>query len=274
MEDILKTIIMGIVEGITEFLPISSTGHLILTNHLIDFDKVMGGEKAAAAFEIIIQLGAILAVLAVLPGRFAKLLRLRDNDGLSGIRGLTLLAITSIPAGLVGLALDKRIEKHLLSGPIAPITVAAAFAVGAIWMFAVEGYRPRHKVAELDAMTWKEALLMGLYQCLGLWPGMSRSGSTILGGMMSGVERKTATEYSFLAAVPIMLAATGYKFIQKYHDLNLAQLKLIAIGFVVSFVAAWIAVKLFIHFVSRHTLIPFGVYRLLVAAAVAWRMIR
>jgi undecaprenyl-diphosphatase len=273
LEPLFKTIIMGIVEGITEFLPISSTGHLILTNHLIGFDDVIGGEKAAEAFEIIIQLGAILAIFFVFPRRFARLARLRDNHGLAGMRGLTLLAITSIPIGILGFCLDKRIEKHLMGGPTAPITVAAALIAGAIWMFAVEWYQPAARIRDTDAMTWKESLLMGLYQCFALWPGMSRSGSTILGGMMSGVERKTAAEYSFLAAVPIMLVATTYKFLQKYHDLNTNQLTLLAVGFAVSFFTAWLAVKLFVQYLSRHTLTPFAVYRLLAAAAVAGWMI-
>ncbi len=264
---------MGIVEGVTEFLPVSSTGHLLLTNNLIGFDEVIGGEKAAKAFEIIIQLGAILAVLFVLPERFARLARWRDNRGLSGLRGLGLLFITCVPAGLLALMFNQVIEDKLMDPKLAPITVAAAFLVGAIWMLAVEWYRPKAKVTNLDAMTWREALWMGAFQVCGLWPGMSRSGSTILGGMMTGVERKTAAEYSFLAGVPLMFAATLYSLKKHYHDLNVAQFNLLAIGFVVSFVTAWIAVKLFISFLSKHTLVAFAIYRILAAAAVAWWMI-
>lgn len=273
MEALLKTIIMGIVEGITEFLPVSSTGHMLLTNALIDFDKVMGGEKAAAAFEIIIQLGAILAILFVFPKRFARLAQFKDNQGLAGIRGLWLLLITCIPAGILGLLLNKRIEENLMKITLAPITVAAAFAAGAVWMLAVEWYRPKAKTVGLDNMTWKEALSMGVFQCFGLWPGMSRSGSTILGGMMSNVDRKTAAEYSFLAGVPLMFAATIFSLYKHYHDLDVSQWKLLAVGFVVSFFTAWIAVKLFIQYLSRHTLVVFAIYRLVAAAAVAWWMI-
>ncbi len=273
MDALVKTVIMGVVEGITEFLPVSSTGHLLLTNKLIGFDEAMGGEKAAAAFEIIIQLGAILAVLFVFPGRFARLAQLKDNQGLAGIRGLWLLLLTCIPAGILGFLLNAKIENKLMNPSFAPITVAGAFVVGAIWMLAVEWYRPQSKIVGLDAMTWKEALQMGLYQCFGLWPGMSRSGSTILGGMMSHVDRKTAAEYSFLAGVPLMFAATAFSLKKHYHDLDLSQLKLLAVGFVVSFITAWLAVKLFIHFLTRHTLVPFAIYRLLAAAALAWWMI-
>ena len=265
----LHSVIMGIVEGITEFLPVSSTGHLILTGHLLDFEKTIGSKQLGDAFEIIIQLGAILAVVAAYPGRFGRLLRLNDNRGLSGFRGLTLLAITSIPMGLLGLLLHKRIEQHLMGRPI---VVALALAVGAIWIAAVEFRLPKAKVEGLDSMTWKEALMMGLFQCLALWPGMSRAASTILGGMMSGVDRRTAAEYSFLAAVPVMLAATALKLSEVYRHLDPAHARMFIIGFVVSFFVAWGTVKLFIQFLSRHTLMPFAWYRLAAAAMVIWWM--
>jgi undecaprenyl-diphosphatase len=262
----LKIIIMGLVEGITEFLPISSTGHLILTRHLLDFDNLAGGKEISDAFIIVIQLGAILAVVAAYPGRFAGLLKFKENRGLCGLRGLGLLAITSIPAALLGFATHKLIKEKLFSD----VTVAAALAVGAIWILAVEYYRPRVKTEGVDALTWREALSVGLFQCLALWPGMSRSASTILGGMISGVDRKTATEYSFFAAVPIMIVATCFEFYKSYKLLDAAHLGMFAIGFAVAFVSAWAAVKFFIHFLSRHTLVPFGWYRLIVAALVVW----
>jgi undecaprenyl-diphosphatase len=260
----LSTIIMGIVEGITEFLPISSTGHLILTDHLLDFEKLVGGKEFNDSFLIIIQLGAILAVIAAYPRRFLGLLNFRNNTGLSGVRGLTLLAITSIPAGLLGLATHHYIKDHLFSTK----TVAAAMAVGALWIFLVEYLLPPSKKEGVDSITWKEALSVGLFQCFSLWPGMSRSASTILGGMISGLERKTATEYSFFAAVPIMIVATVFELRNSYHLLTPDRFTVLALGFVVSFLFAWLAVKFFIGFLGRHTLVPFGWYRLLVAALV------
>lgn len=261
--------LMGIVEGLTEFLPISSTGHLKLVGYFSGFEGMLGKETADA-FEIIIQLGAILAVVAAYPGRFVGLLNFKENRGLSGLRGIGLLVITSIPASILGLLVHKQIEKYLMTVP----TVAAAMAVGALWILAVEYYRPQARIEGVDAIGWREALSVGLFQCLSLlWPGMSRSASTILGGMMSGVDRKTATEYSFFAAVPIMIAATLFKFYEFYKHqthLDAAQMQMFAIGFVVSFIFAWIAVKTFIHFLSRHTLIPFAWYRLAVAGAVLW----
>jgi undecaprenyl-diphosphatase len=264
MESLLAAL-MGIVEGLTEFLPVSSTGHLILVGHYSGFENLVG-KDVATTFEIVIQLGAILAVVAAYPRRFTGLLRFDDNHGLTGLRGIGLLIVTSIPASILGLLTDKFIHQKLFH----PATVAAALAVGAIWLLLVERFPPKTKVEGVDSLTWKNALAIGLFQCLSLWPGMSRSASTIVGGMMSGVERKTATEYSFFAAVPIMIAATCFDFYKNLPLFHVAQLKILAIGFVVSFICAWLAVKFFIHFLSRHTLVPFGWYRLALAALVFW----
>lgn len=260
----LLAVLMGLVEGITEFLPVSSTGHLILAGSALHFgDKV--GSDFAKTFDVVIQLGAILAIVVAYPERFAGLLRFGDRQGLAGLRGIGLLVLTSIPAALLGLAAEDYIDAHLFN----PVTVAAALAVGAIWILAVEWKQPKARVEGVDALTWKEALGIGLFQCFSLWPGMSRSASTILGGMMIGVDRKAATEYSFFAAVPIMIAATGYKFLKVAGHLDATQFGVLGVGFVVSFFSAWAAVRLFVRFVARHTLVPFGVYRLIVAGLFA-----
>jgi undecaprenyl-diphosphatase len=260
----LYTIIMGIVEGITEFLPISSTGHLILTDHWLGFEKLIGGKDFNDSFLIIIQLGAILAIVAAYPRRFTGLLNFREKQGFSGLRGLMLLAITSIPAGLLGYFTHNFIKERLFSN----ITVAIALAVGAVAILLIEHFLPPQKKEGVDSITWKEALAIGFFQCFSLWPGMSRSASTILGGMISGLERKTATEYSFFAAVPIMIAATVFELRKSYHLLTQDRFTILALGFVVSFIFAWLAVKFFVSFLSRHTLVPFGWYRLALAALV------
>jgi undecaprenyl-diphosphatase len=260
----LLSVIMGIVEGLTEFLPVSSTGHLILVGHFSGFENLVGKDMADA-YEIIIQLGAILAVVAAYPKRFWGLLDFKQEKGLAGLRGIGLLVITSIPAGLVGFATHKLIRQRLFN----PLTVALALTVGSLWILAVElWWRPRAKVEGVDSFTWREALKIGLFQCFSLWPGMSRSASTILGGMMSGVDRKTATEYSFFAAVPIMIAATCFECFKKRAYFHGAHVVTFAIGFIVSFIFAWIAVKVFIRIVSHHSLVPFAWYRLAVAATV------
>jgi len=260
----LLAVVMGVVEGLTEFLPVSSTGHLILAGHASGFSERLG-KPAADAFEVIIQLGAILAVVAAYPHRFLRLLQGRENRGFSGLRGIGLLVVTTLPAAVLGLLVHAAIEEHLFS----PMTVALALAVGAVWILLTERWAPQPKVEGLDSLGWRDALHIGLFQCLSLWPGMSRSASTILGGMISGVERKTATEYSFFAAVPVMIAATGFKMV-KSRDALADHLPVLAVGFIVSFIVAWLAVKGFVWFLGRHTLVPFGWYRLALAGAVFW----
>jgi len=266
---VTAAILLGIVEGLTEFIPVSSTGHLILAGDLLGFKQLVGGKEVADTFEIFIQLGAILAVVAAYPGRFAGLLRLGDNRGFSGLRGIALLAITSIPAGLLGLVARRPIREHLFW----PIPVAIAMAAGALWILAVEWRLPRRRRDSVDSLDWKDAAGIGLFQCMALWPGMSRSASTILGGMMLGVERKAATEYSFFAAVPILAAATLYDLFKSRDVLRASHAAVFAIGFIVSFVVAWASVKFLIRFLSRHTLVAFGWYRLAAAAlALAWAL--
>lgn len=246
-------VVLGIVEGLTEFLPVSSTGHLILTGHLLGFT----GPKAET-FEIVIQLGAILAVLTLYLDRFIGLLRFDPQKNFSGPRGLWLLFLTSLPASLLGLATHKYIKAYLFS----PFTVACALAAGAVMILVVESVDKKEKAASLDEITPWQALGIGLFQCLALWPGFSRSAATIMGGMLLGLRRTVAAEYSFIAAVPIMFAATGYDFLKNYELFVADDLIFLAVGFGVSFIAAWAAIKGFIYLLGRLTLRPFAVYRL------------
>jgi undecaprenyl-diphosphatase len=260
--------LLGVVEGLTEFIPVSSTGHLILAGDLLGFESLVG-EGRAKTFEIFIQLGAILAVVVAYPHRFGGLLRLRDNSGFTGLRGLSLLLLTSLPAGLLGLLARGPIRDHLFQ----PLTVAAGLAAGAVWILIVERWPPRERRAGLDQLRWQDALAVGLFQCLALWPGMSRSSSTILGGMMLGMERKTAAEYSFFAAVPLLTAASLYELYKSRSTLSAADVPCFAVGFVVSYLFAWLSVRYFIRFLSQHTLAVFGWYRLAVAgAALMWAL--
>lgn len=264
MESLYKALILGIVEGLTEFLPVSSTGHLILAGNALDFT----GPKAET-FEIVIQLGAILAVVVLYWPRFWGLVcpggpAERSRTRFSGLRGLWLLALTSFPASAVGLVAHHFIKERLF----APLPVALALAVGAVMIFVVEARRRRPRFMALDDVTPGLALGVGLFQCLALWPGFSRAAATIMGGMLLGADRKLAAEYSFVAAVPIMFAATGYDFLKNYSLFGADDLVFLAVGFVVSFLAAWVAVKGFIVLLGRLTLRPFAVYRLALAALV------
>jgi undecaprenyl-diphosphatase len=259
----VQAALLGLVEGLTEFLPISSTGHMILVEHLIGFDKLVGKELADT-LEIFIQLGAVLAIVLAYPERLGRLMRLGDNRGFSGLRGIGLLALTSIPISVVGLVVRKWMKEHLFH----PVPVAAALLVGGLWILAVEWFRPRPRKEGLDAVGWKEAFAVGLYQCLALWSGMSRSASTILGGMLSGLDRKTATEYSFFAALVVVPAASMYELYKSRSHLSAAHVPLFIVATVVAFLAAWATVRPLVRFVSRHTLSVFGWYRLLLAALV------
>ncbi len=259
MTETIAATISGLVEGLTEFLPISSTGHLILVGHLIGFT----GDKADS-FDIIIQLGAILAVVVLYFQRFWWLLVPQRHHAFSGLRGLWLLFLTSLPASVLGLVAHKAIKTHLFG----PMTVAAALAVGAIMIFVVERRRGRDRYYGLDEITPGLALGIGCFQCLSLWPGFSRSAATIMGGMLLGAKRSLAAEYSFIAAVPIMFAATLYDFYKNAAVFSKDDMVILAIGFVVSFLSALLAVKAFIVLVKRMSLRPFAWYRLALAAAV------
>lgn len=252
-------LIMGAVEGLTEFLPVSSTGHLILVGDLIGFT----GAKAET-FNVVIQLGAILAVVVLYWRRFLGLV-LPGKGGLSGVRGIGLLILTTLPPSVAGLLLHSYI-KALFS----PLTVGLALAVGALCMLLVEkmadGRPPQ--IISLDDITPKLALGIGCCQCMALWPGFSRSASTIMGGMLLGARRDVAAEYSFIAAVPLMVAATGYDLLKSWHLFSAADLPLFGAGMVFSFLFAWAAVKTFITLMGRLTLRPFAWYRLAVAVLV------
>jgi undecaprenyl-diphosphatase len=259
----LLAAVMGLVEGLTEFLPVSSTGHLILAGRWLGFEQALGRE-VAATFEIFIQLGAILAVVVAYPGRFAGLLDVRRREGFAGWRGIGLLACTSAPAFLIGALAHDWIKEHLF----APWSVAVGLAVGALWILATEWRRPAVRTQGLDVIQWPQALSVGLFQCLALWPGLSRSAATILGAMLLGIDRKTATEYSFFAAVPVLCAAAIADLVKSIDQLSSAHLQLLGIGLVVSFVSALAAVKWLLHYVAGHSLSVFAWYRLVLAAVV------
>ncbi len=251
--NILDSIILGIVEGVTEFLPISSTGHMILTSHLMHLN-----DQFVDTFEVVIQLGAILAVVVLYASRFKMLLKPSEDHAFSGLRGLLLLMVTSFPAAFLGLVLHKKIETYLFG----PGPVLAALVVGAVAIILVERQVFRHSVRSLDDIGFKQALMIGCFQCFALWPGMSRSASTIIGGLFSGLERNVAAEYSFIAAVPIMVMATGYSLVKSLDLLQGYNLMVLAVGFVTAFVSAILAIKFFIRLLQRWTLVPFGIYRI------------
>jgi undecaprenyl-diphosphatase len=259
--ELFNAIILGIIEGLTEFIPVSSTGHLIVVGHLLGFE----GPKAAT-FEIFIQLGAILAVVFLYKERFFRLCTFQMSAGLAGRRGLILLGLTTLPALVFGAATHRFIKGYLFT----PATVALGLGAGGVGILLMERFLPRVKKSGLDAMNYRDAIAVGFFQCLALWPGMSRSACTIVGGMAMGIERETAAQYSFLAAVPVMFAATVLDLYKSLPILQRSDVPMFAIGFVVSFIAAWLAIKFFLRFLASHTLNPFGWYRIIIALAILW----
>jgi len=247
-----QAIILGVVEGLTEFLPISSTGHQIIVADLIGF----GGERAMA-FNIIIQLAAILAVVWEFRGKiFDVVFGLTSQPTARRFTGNLLLAF--LPAVVLGVLFADLIHEYLFN----PVTVAAALVVGGVIMLWAERREHRVEVDHVDDMRWSHALKIGFIQCLAMIPGTSRSGSTIIGGLLFGLSRKAATEFSFFLAMPTMVGAAVYSG-YKYRDLfQPGDLPVFAIGFVTSFIFAMIAVRGLLKFIANHSYAAFAWYRI------------
>ena len=249
---LLKALILGIVEGLTEFLPISSTGHLILAGDLLNFNDDRG-----KLFEIVIQSGAILAVVWEYRERIAKVLTGLGRDRLAN-RLVLNLAIAFMPLAVLGLLFKKAIEAHLFK----PVPVAIAFIVGAFVIIWAERREHRIRVETVDDMSPLDALKLGLAQAAALIPGTSRSGATIIGGLLFGLSRKAATEFSFFLAIPTLFAATAYNLYKERALLNVDDLGMWAVGFVSAFVSAFLCVRWLLRYVSSHDFVPFAWYRI------------
>jgi undecaprenyl-diphosphatase len=260
-------VIIGIVEGLTEFLPVSSTGHMILAQKLLG---ISADDNKMKTFEIVIQLGAILAVLLVYWKRVWSLFGLVKNPqrgiNVGGSRlNLLHILIGIVPVMALAFVFDNKIQKYLFS----PATVIIGLVLGGILMLVAEAQKGRPTAENLDQITYRQALYIGLWQILALWPGFSRSGSTIAGGMLSGVNRGASADFTFIMAIPIMFAASGYSLLKSYKYLSADDLGFFLIGFVIAFVVALIAVVSFIKFVQNLKLTYFAYYRFILAAAFA-----
>lgn len=265
MDALLYGFVLGAVEGLTEFLPVSSTGHLIIAGELLHFT----GDKAKT-FEVIIQFSAILAVVCLYRERFIGLVFPRLGVRFAGLRGLWLLFLTTLPPGLCGLLAHDVIKAYLFNST----SVALSLTTGAVCMLVMERRGEKNKIVSLDMLTPGIALCIGFFQCFALWPGFSRSAATIMGGMLLGMRRKVAAEYSFLAAVPLMCAATGYELLKNRALLSWEDVPLFAWGSLFSFIFALLAIKGFIALLGRVTLRPFAWYRLALAPLVYWFLAR
>jgi undecaprenyl-diphosphatase len=270
MPILLIAIILGIVEGVTEFLPVSSTGHLILATELLGFDA-----EKWAAFNVIIQLGAILAIVVLYWRTFWAVIEGMIRRNAMSWRFVRNILIGFLPSAILGFILIKHIEALLGNGTV----VAIALIVGGIAILIIERMVKRTDVVGVAEMPMKTAIGVGLAQCLAMIPGVSRSGATIMGALTLGVERRTAAEFSFFLAIPTMLGATTLELLKHREALmggaHGVGLGTVAVGFVVSFVVAIVVVRGFVHYISRHGFAPFAWYRIIVgAAALAWLTMR
>ena len=273
MEDVIfKSIILALIEGLTEFIPVSSTGHMILVGNWIEFT----GEKAAA-FEIFIQLGAILAVVVIYKDKFLGLIpkkksgRSMLSSFFNGDERPTLLHFLAgiVPILIAGLLLHSVIKTYLFS----PITVAFGLIVGGVLMIIVEKLPIRMKVDQVENISLRQAFIIGIGQCLAVWPGMSRSGSTMITSLCLGIRHRPAADFSFLIAVPVMCAAVAYDLLKSWKFLSADDLTYFGIGFIVAFVVAWLSIKWFLKILTKIKLIPFGIYRIIVGGCVLWLML-
>ena len=264
---LLKAAIMGVVEGLTEFLPISSTGHLILAGALLGFD-----DDKAKVFDIAIQTGAIFAVILVYWQKIRD--TLVDLPTQKSAQKFALnVFIGFLPAVVLGLLFGKVIKEHLFT----PVVVATTFIVGGFIILWAEKRQAAGgnavRVHDADDMTWQDALKVGLVQCLAMVPGTSRSGATIIGGMLLGLSRKAATDYSFYLAIPTLMGAGVYSLYKERALLSMADIPLFGVGLVVSFLAAWVCVRWLLRFLATHSFVGFAYYRIafgIVVLATAW----
>jgi undecaprenyl-diphosphatase len=256
---LVKAAIMGIVEGLTEFLPISSTGHLILTASLLDFT----GDKIKV-FDIAIQTGAIGAVIIVYWQRLSQVASQLGSSA-SARRFVANVAIGFLPAVVFGLLLGKTIKANLFT----PVVVATTFILGGLVILWAERRKaPVVRVAEVDDMTHWDALKLGLVQCFALVPGTSRSGATIIGGMLLGLSRKAATDFSFFLAIPTLVGAGLYSLYKERALLSVDDVPLFAVGLVFSFISAWLCVRWLLRYISTHDFVPFAWYRIVFGVVV------
>jgi undecaprenyl-diphosphatase len=245
--DVVQAVILSIVEGATEFLPVSSTGHMILVSYMMKIHD----QAFVKTFTIAIQLGAIAAIVMLYYRRF-----------LQGIDIYIKLCVAFIPTAIVGFLAYKTIKTYLFN----PLGVSLALVVGGIVLIVIDRWviARESRYAALEDISYKNAFFIGLIQCLSMIPGVSRAAATIIGGVFNGLDKKQATEFSFLLAVPTMCAATGYDLLKTDAVVGSAEIMLLACGFIGAFFSAWVAVRLFVRFVENHGFKVFGYYRIVV----------
>ncbi len=271
MNDAIKSAILGLIEGLSEFLPISSTGHMLIAEPLLGIDPEL---PLWRAFLFVSQLGAILAVVVVFwRDLWQRVFKPVSRDWQNHI--VVKLAVAMIPTIVGALLLEHWVERHLESGSVAPIATAAALIVGAGVMELIDRRFRHTQPMTLDDVSLKQAALIGLIQVISIWPGVSRAGATILGGMTLGLTPKVATEFSFYLAIPTMFAAAGYRLLKHGHEITTPMASVLLLGTAVAFVTALLVVVGFMGYVRRYRFTVFAIYRVLLGGAVlVWAYLR
>ncbi|MBY0121711.1 undecaprenyl-diphosphate phosphatase [Bacillus sp. S/N-304-OC-R1] len=262
---ILKAIILGLVEGLTEFAPVSSTGHMIIVDDMWLHSKDFLSQSTANTFKVVIQLGSILAVVIVFKDRFIQMLGLGRNtsEANAGSRlKLTQVIVGLIPAGILGVLFDDYIDENLFSTK----TVLIGLVIGAIFMILADIFGAKKpKVDSVDQITYKQAFSIGLIQCFSLWPGFSRSGSTISGGVLLGLSHRAAADFTFIMAVPIMAGASFISLLKNWQYFTMDALPFFIAGFISAFVFALLSIRFFLKLINKIKLVPFAIYRIVLA---------
>lgn len=276
---IIKAIILGIVEGLTEFAPVSSTGHMIIVDDMWLKSQEFLGKYTANTFKVVIQLGSILAVVIIFRNRFIDLLGLKrfsrkemtavpegaPQVETEGRLKLAQVIVGLIPAGIFGFLFEDYIDEHLFSTS----TVLIGLVVGAVFMICADRFAPKKvKTESVDQITYRQAISVGLIQCISLWPGFSRSGSTISGGVLLGMSHRAAADFTFIMAVPIMAGASLISLIKNWQYFTLDALPFFIFGFISAFLFALISMRFFLKLINRIKLLPFAIYRILLAVVV------
>ncbi|WP_257348681.1 undecaprenyl-diphosphate phosphatase [Pseudalkalibacillus decolorationis] len=260
--------ILGVVEGLTEFAPVSSTGHMIIVDDLWLHSKDLIGKYTANTFKVVIQLGSILAVVIIFKDRFINMLHLNKKAVPVAQNKLKLshVIVGIIPAGVIGFLFEDYIDEHLFSVE----TVIIGLFMGAILMIIADRYNKKKKAVTetVDKMSYKQALGMGLFQCIGLWPGFSRSGSTMSGGVLLGMGHRASADFTFIMAVPVMAGASGLSLIKNWQYFTIDALPFFIVGFISAFIFALISIRFFLKLIDRVKLVPFAIYRMIIAALI------
>jgi undecaprenyl-diphosphatase len=270
---LLKALILGMVEGLTEFAPVSSTGHMIVVDDMWLKSKDFLTKYVANTFKVVIQLGSILAVVVVFRQRFIDMLGLKrnkdSNEGTGGRLKLSQVIVGLLPAGILGVLFEDYIDEHLFTTN----TVLVGLAIGAVLMIVADKYALKNQnqkpvIESVDQITYKQAFTIGLIQCLSLWPGFSRSGATISGGVLIGLSYRAAADFTFIMAVPIMAGASGISLLKNWEYFTMDAMPFFVVGFISAFVFAMLSIRFFLKIIEKVRLTPFAIYRLVLVVVI------